>query len=286
MKIKLIALDLDDSTLGKGGILSEYNRSALFAAIENGIEIVVASGRNYPSLPSCITDIPGIKYAIVSNGAAVYDISKGKCLSRQYLPKSAVEIILREQKKHEYCRAEVISDSIAYASADYLADPMRFSPPTLSPHIVEYLQATRTPVDDFYAFAYENADRLDCINLTFTSASSRIQFQEKISSLTDELYLTSSIGHLLEISNKNTGKGAGLRTVCKLLNIPMSQTAACGNGDNDIDMLSSAYIGAAVENATDLCKAAADIIIERNTENGVGKFIYNLISRQQKAEEH
>ena len=280
MKIKLIALDLDDTTLGTGGILSEYNRSALIAAIESGMEMVVASGRNYHSLPSCITDIPGIRYAIVSNGAAVYDISKDKCLSRQYLPKSAAELVLGELQKLESCRAEVISDSIAYAPSDYLADPLRFSPPTLSPHIVEYLQTTRTPVEDFHTFAYENSHRLDCINLTFTSAASRIQFQETIASLTDELYLTSSIAHLLEISNKNTGKGAGLRTLCEILNIPLSQTAACGNGDNDIDMLKSAHIGAAVENATEDCKAASDVIIERNTENGVGKFIYKIISQQ------
>ncbi|MBQ8830741.1 MAG: HAD family phosphatase [Oscillospiraceae bacterium] len=281
MNIKLLALDLDDTTLSTGGVLTDYNRQALLDAMAHGIEVVVASGRNYTSLPKCITELSGIRYAIVSNGASIYDVTKNERIVGFPLPKEAVALILREVKSFEACRAEVIIDSIAYAPTDYLDDPLKFSPPTISPHIVEYLKTTRHPVDDFYGFAEENAQNLDCVNITFTSADDRIAFQKRIEEQTDDVYLTSSIGHLLEISNKHTGKGSGMRKVCEMLNIPLPATCACGNADNDIDMILSAAIGAAVENATESCKAAADIIIPKNTENGVGQFIYKLLSEKE-----
>ena len=283
MSTRLIALDLDDTTLSTGGVLTEFNRTALLKAIENGIEVVVASGRNYTSLPHCITEIPGIRYAIVSNGASIYDITKNERIIGFPLPVSAVCLILSLVRETPTCVAEIIIDSIAYAPRTYIDDPLKYSPPTISPHIVEYIQTTRCPVDDFYGFAAENAENLDCINITFTSTDDRIAFQKRIEAQTDDVYLTSSIGHLLEISNKRTGKGSGMRKICEMLSIPLSETAACGNADNDIDMIRCAALGAAVENATDTCKEAADIIIPKNTENGVGQFIYRLIGKKESA---
>ena len=77
MRIRCIALDLDRTTLNSEGHLSERNRRAIERAISSGIQIAVASGRSLDSLPGEVLEIPGIRYAITSNGAAVYDL-KGK----------------------------------------------------------------------------------------------------------------------------------------------------------------------------------------------------------------
>lgn len=280
MKIKLLALDLDDTTLAEGGVLTDFNKEALLKAIEHNIEVVVASGRNYTSLPSCITELPGIRYAIVSNGAAIYDIKADTRIAGAFLPADAVKTVMDLEEQEENSSGEIVIDSIAYAPCDYINEPLKFSPDTLSPHIIEYLKNTRKPVENFYGFAMENAHRIDSINLTFKNSEQRKAFQAKLEKLTDDVYLTSSIGHLLEISCKTSGKGNAMRTLCKMLEIPLSETAACGNADNDTDMVAAAKIGAAVENATDSCKAAADVIIPHHNDNGVGKFIYSLISGQ------
>ena len=47
MDIKCIALDLDGTVLNSEGKLSEKNRAAIESAIENGIHIVIASGRSF-----------------------------------------------------------------------------------------------------------------------------------------------------------------------------------------------------------------------------------------------
>ena len=95
MSIRCIALDLDRTTLNSGGCLSERNRKAMEQAIESGIQIAVASGRSLDSLPAEVLQIPGIRYAITSNGAAVYDLKERTCLRQYKLRAEAVRDILR-----------------------------------------------------------------------------------------------------------------------------------------------------------------------------------------------
>lgn len=277
-KIKLIALDLDDTTLSKDGTLSEYNKSALVSAIKAGIEIVVASGRNFTSLPECVTAIPGIRYAVTSNGAAVYDIESGKRICGFFLPSRGVDAVLDAVHSRPGVCLETVVDGTAYCDSGYVQNPLAYGPSGVSPHIADYIRRTRTPVDDVSGFITEHRDSLDCINVVCKSAELCRSLHRELSLSDSGLYLTSSVPHLLEISHRDSGKGSGLRLLCRMLDIPLSATAACGNADNDADMLLAAGIGAAVENATPKCRNAADIIIGSSHEGGVGDFIFRLLS--------
>ena len=95
MSIRCIALDLDRTTLSSAGHLSERNRKVIEQAIESGIQIAVASGRSLDSLPAAVLEIPGIRYAVTSNGAAVYDLKERTCLRQYKLRTEAVRDILR-----------------------------------------------------------------------------------------------------------------------------------------------------------------------------------------------
>ena len=50
MTIKLIALDLDGTTLNKSGRLSARTKSALEEAIRGGVHVVIATGRTFRCL--------------------------------------------------------------------------------------------------------------------------------------------------------------------------------------------------------------------------------------------
>ena len=75
-KIRLVALDLDRTTLRDDKSLSPGNREAIMACLEAGIHVVVASGRSYGSLPVEVMQIPGLRYAITGNGAAIYTLNE------------------------------------------------------------------------------------------------------------------------------------------------------------------------------------------------------------------
>ena len=92
--IRCVALDLDGTTLNSQGKLSERTRQAIRAALERRIHVIVASGRPVSSLPEEVVGIPGIRYAVTSNGAAVRDLETGEILREYKLtPKAAEEIL-------------------------------------------------------------------------------------------------------------------------------------------------------------------------------------------------
>ena len=55
-KIKLIALDLDGTTLTRNG-LTRRTKETLEEAIENGLDVVIATGRPYSALPETVKTI-------------------------------------------------------------------------------------------------------------------------------------------------------------------------------------------------------------------------------------
>jgi hydroxymethylpyrimidine pyrophosphatase-like HAD family hydrolase len=72
MDVKLLALDLDGTVLRSDNTLSPVVGRALERAAASGIEVAVASGRPFGSMPREILSIDGVDYVIASNGAAIY----------------------------------------------------------------------------------------------------------------------------------------------------------------------------------------------------------------------
>ena len=80
--IRLIALDLDGTLLTTDKRLTERNRNALLRASEKGITVVPVTGRIFNGLPRSVLELPCLKYAILSNGASVYDVDTDRLLCR------------------------------------------------------------------------------------------------------------------------------------------------------------------------------------------------------------
>lgn len=69
----------------------------------------------------------------------------------------------------------------------------------------------------------------------------------------------------------------GLKKLAKILSIPVENTMAVGDTENDIAILKAAGIGVAMENATDEIKAIASYITTSNTEDGVANAIAHFV---------
>ena len=289
-KIKLAALDLDGTTLRPNGTLSDRTKNALENCLRHGIEIVIASGRAYATLPDEVLAVRavgcadvsdktvmnevsrGIRYAITSNGAAVNEVPSGKRLWAKCLSMKAVEHILNVEEG-ELAAMETFVDGVPYAGEDYVRNPERWGCPSSS---VGYVKNTRRPVADIRKFILEHRDRLDSIDFICGDMNLKQRLEKRILAEAEDVYATASVPHLLELSAAG-GKGAGLRTVCELTGILPEETAACGNADNDADMLLISGIGAAVADATPGCLDAADIVIGTNREDGVAEFLEKLV---------
>jgi Cof subfamily protein (haloacid dehalogenase superfamily) len=275
-KPKLIALDLDETTLNENGQLTDKTMGAIVKAISEGIHIVIASGRAYTALPKEVLEITGVEYAITSNGAAIYRISDEKCIHQCKINPDSVENVLR--LKNDFpVTFEAFIDGKAYADSRYVADPTVFGVTERAKH---YLQATRMPIDDISGFIREHIDRLDSIDVVVPNVETRDIIAELASNADKEIYVTSSVKYLVEIAYKDAGKGMALRRLCDMLSVELDDCIAFGNADNDIDMLKACGVGVAVSNATQGCLDAADIIAPSHKDDGVAKIIERILNNK------
>ena len=269
MRIRCIALDLDRTTLNSEGHLSERNRRTIERAISSGIQIAVASGRSLDSLPGEVMEIPGIRYAITSNGAAVYDLKEGVCLRQYKLKAEAVRDILR-WTQGEDVTFEAFIDGKPYAEKAYVEDPVRFG---AMPRSIPYIQETRKPIEDMRSFIREHEGELDCIDVVVKSEEYKRRLWKTLEKQVRDVYITSSVKQLLEISDVNAGKDTAAEFLIGYLGLTREELAGFGDGHNDSGLLKYAGIGFAVANASKECREAADRIVASNDEDGVAEGI-------------
>ncbi|MDO4482267.1 MAG: HAD hydrolase family protein [Bacillota bacterium] len=272
--IKLIALDLDDTTLTSAGTLAAETRAAIERAIKEGIEIVVASGRAFKALPEEVINIPGINYAVTSNGAAVNRLPSGERIKSYALPEKAVEEIMSiVEPYYEYVAVEAFIDGVPYSGRIHVEYPERFG---CSKAYIGYIQSTRKPVEDIRGFIRENKGNIDSLDVACPDEEIRKKIRQNIISSVEGIHITSSVKHLTEIINSSAGKDSGLKYICEIKGISRDNTAAAGNADNDIAMIKFAGIGAAVSNSSPACLEAADMVIGCSNDHSVAGFINDI----------
>ena len=71
---KLVAIDLDGTMLNQYGVVTQQTKDAITKAQENGIEVIIASGRPSDSVKTLAKEIKSEKYFISGNGAIIYDL--------------------------------------------------------------------------------------------------------------------------------------------------------------------------------------------------------------------
>ena len=81
--------------------------------------------------------------------------------------------------------------------------------------------------------------------------------------------VTTAVPTMLELLPEGCSKADGVNKLCETLGIePSKQLLAIGDAENDVGMLQLAAIGVAVNNACDLAKGAADVVMEESNDDG------------------
>lgn len=86
----------------------------------------------------------------------------------------------------------------------------------------------------------------------------------------------------MEVSVRGMSKARGIRRVCEVLGIEMSQVMAIGDSPNDLKLIQSAGLGIAVENAQEILKNAADALTASNEDDGVAQAIRRYLFEVEK----
>lgn len=83
----------------------------------------------------------------------------------------------------------------------------------------------------------------------------------------------------IEITAKGINKASAIKTVCQRLEIPLSHTMAFGDGDNDLQMLTTVHYGVAMGNANDQVKAAVHHFTTDIHHDGVATYLNHFFGK-------
>ena len=270
-KIKLIALDLDGTTLTRNG-LTRRTKETLEEAIEKGIDVVIATGRPYSALPETVKTIKGLEHIIISNGAHIVRPLTGDFLYSNYVEREAILNVRRILMERDF-PVEVFTEGRAYVDRELYEDVKKNGSTYLA---ARYILRTREPVERIYDFWYEHADAIENVNIQFEHQEDKAEMKtilEKAEGIT----LTSSTYHNLEVGGETTSKASALWQLCRMKGLTMENIMAFGDSPNDGAMIREAGIGVAMENATADILEDADITAPSNDDEGVAYTLRMLL---------
>lgn len=274
--VKLIALDLDGTLFNSQSQISAHNIDTIKKANEAGATVVISTGRPYSGLPFEQLKGSGIRFAITTNGSAIYEIESGKCLFEEAMDEDIILPILDFLLKKDIHMDAFIGGK-GYTPVQCVAAGQKLANP---PALKHYILNTRVRVDNLPLFIHENQLKVQKMTLNFYPEGDVFKDREEVRKYLESNPAVTTVSggyNNLEFTQADVNKGVGLQKMAQLLDIPVAQTMAVGDTENDLAIIRAAGVGVAMGNATAAVKSAADYITTSNDEDGVAAAIAHFL---------
>lgn len=270
MDYKLLALDMDGTTLNSSGLVSPRTRLAIERAYDQGVKVALVSGRPPYSLRE-IADGLGIKGIMAAmNGNIVFDNREDRYMEHYTLDYPMVLKMIGISYKERDCLLMLsIGDLTVIENRDHEFLPL----------MKQFFQEGLTLVDDLVQYL-EDMDYTDKVNkLAFIQEYERLLDirDGSLSQYREDLSQVFTLPFCLELFRKDVNKYEAVKAICKNLEIGMEKVMAIGDGENDIEMLKHAGLGIATANCMPGLIPYADEITSTNDRDGVAKAIEKYI---------
>lgn len=272
--IRMIGLDLDGTVYNNAKEITPGVKAAIEAAIRKGVVVLPATGRPFGGLPKDFVEIPGVRYALTSNGAAVLDLETGERIYENCIEKSEASGIISTMLNFEGL-AEAYMEGRCYTDRKNYERAENFS--YIPEALLTYIKKTRIPIDNLPEFVKAQEQPVEKLHMIFGDMDIRRRAFAKMQSCYPSLNITSASSFNMEINAPSCDKGKGLVELGKILGIAPDQIMVCGDSGNDYPMLKAAGFAVAMGNAEEKIKAAADFVTKTNEEDGVAYAIRRFV---------
>lgn len=284
--IRCIASDMDGTLLNSNQEISQLNREAISYAKQQGIEVVIATGRSYEEA-HYILEESGIKCPIIAvNGAEIRnehgeitqtagidgEVAKeiGKALNQIGI---YFEIYTNKGKfTEDYERSiSVIVDIYKTANPEKDINEIRS---TVEEHFAGgFIQSIQD-----YGVIFSDPEYIIYKIIVFSKDHELLEKASESLKRIEKIKVTSSAQDNLEINDIHAQKGIALEAFVKEKGITLEETMAMGDNFNDLSMLQKVGHPVAMGNAEQEIK---NIILNHttsNNEDGVGRAIYQALN--------
>jgi len=290
-RIAAVVSDMDGtlfSFAGRG--LSPGNVMALRGCMDNGVYVSLATGRiPGPWHTEVLGQLgPGLGPCVFGNGALVLDEDQ-RVIWEAQLPEEVISTVLELTRGGVAAsgRLCVLAATRWHKEPDAAYGGLRYC--ELSP------DGSRTAITDLIDRAgeppavvlpsldgFEDQQVLKFVIWTLPGESGWADMPSFVGELRTALAGTGAtlLDHgtrWCEVLPPNVNKGTGVMRLLDRLGVKPEAVLACGDAENDVEMLTLAGVGAAVANAQPAALKAADVVVASNADDGVAEAIKQFV---------
>jgi len=271
--IRLLALDLDGTTVGASNRINPAVKQAIQAAQAQGVQVAIATGRMFRSALKFHQELALSLPLMAYQGALIQDPSTAKIHRHLTLPKSAALNLLDyfeqphlhdQLSVHFYINDQLYVRQLNAESADYAA---RSGIQATAVGDLRQLLGETDPAPTKVLAISPDPELVDHLLTAL-----RQHYPP------NELYFTKSVSTFFEATHPQVNKGTAVQYLAEqILRISPEQVMAIGDNFNDLEMIHYAGVGVAMGNAPEAVKAAANWVAPDVEAQGVAAAIGQFI---------
>ena len=263
MKYKLLVLDLDGTLTNNKKEITEYTRNTLIEAQEEGVKIVLASGRPTYGIAPIAEKLELKKYGgyILSyNGGEIINWQTGEMMYENVLPDEVLPYLYQCSRDNDFA---IVTYKDKYVITEHPNDKY-----VLKEAILNVMETKK--VDNFL----EAIDFPVAKCLIVGEATRLAELEKKMYEvLKDRMGVYRSEPYFLELVPKGFDKAQSLAVLLEKIGATKEEMIACGDGFNDLSMIKFAGLGVAMANAQEIVRESADYVTLSNEEDGVAAVV-------------
>ncbi len=262
--MKLLALDIDDTLVSTGKLPSERLKHAIRLAEQNGVTVVLATGRGFLGSKKIRESLSVYGPLIHYGGAVVSDGRTGEHLFVNYL------------RPEDVITAFAIADAFGIHAQIYEEDTVIFR--KANAFTERYTGVLNIPFLVDPNLLYRPLDNIPKVLFAVDPSREAELFQEIRALLPRHLSVLCSKPGFIEIGSVSSTKGSALKKVAAMLGVPREEVTAIGDNTLDLDMIEWAGTGICVANGNALVKEKADLVIGSCDDDGVAEYLESLFA--------
>jgi Cof subfamily protein (haloacid dehalogenase superfamily) len=276
--IRLIAVDIDGTLLNSQFRISEKDLQALRRAHQQGIEVILVTGRRHAfALP--IAQQLGFDLWLISSNGAVTRSLQGEAFHRDLVPAATcLEVCAAMQE----FRGNMVVTFDKESKGALVLERMD----ELTSSIRHWLEKNMQYIE--FVVPIERALTSDPVQAMFCGTISRMQaavrtleskqVKDHITVVRTEYPVRDLC--IVDVLNRDCSKGHALKRWAHYRGIPREQVMAIGDNFNDLEMLAFAGAPFIMGNACEELKARGWPVTSCNDENGVAAAVEQVLARE------
>jgi len=271
----VLVTDIDGTLLNPSFRISEGDRSALQAAHQSGIEIILATGRRHDfALP--VAQELGIPVWMISSNGALIRSSAGETFHADRLPATAAGKLIHYLDEF---RGHAVLTFDRLAKGALVLERVD----ELHQSIARWIQSNSAHIQ--YVTPLEDALTEDPIQAMYCGRVARMEalqsFLKQADFLNEIAIMRTQYDArdlcMIDILKRDCSKGHALRRWADHHGIPREQIMAIGDNYNDLEMLEFAGLPVIMGNASEELKQSGWLVTASNAENGVAAAVQKVL---------